>query len=76
MINNCGYLLPDFVCCYPHDLLISAALRRFCAQSWIGCVEVPGELQAQSWMAEVVILQVRLVQMIRHKLRRYSITLT
>ena len=55
---------------------MSGVLRRFCAQSGIGRVEVPGEFQEQSWMAEGVILRVRLMQTIRHKFRRYSITLT
>ena len=51
-------------------------VRRFCAQSWTGRVEVPGEFQAQSWVAEVAILQVRLMRIIGHKIHRYLTTLT
>ena len=53
-----------------------AVLRRFCAQSWTGRIEVPDEFQALFGAKEAGILQVRLMRIIRHKIHRCSIILT
>ena len=75
-MRNCGHSPPDFALRYPCDLLMSVVSLRLCAQPWKWRVEFPGGFQAQPWMAETGILQVRLMQMFRREFHRYSITLT